>query len=63
MDKAHTNVSKFTTDIHPTPSEADSQVYVMEETIVIPAPGNIKVEPDTTEEGDEPAVKRKKYHQ
>ena len=63
MDKAHTNVPKFTIDVHPTPSEAESQVYITEETIVIPAPGTIKVEPDTTAEGDEPAAKRIKYHQ
>ena len=50
-------------DIHPTPSEAESQVYITEETIVIPAPGTIKVEPDTTEESNEPAAKRMKYHQ
>ena len=63
MDKAHTNVPKFMIDIHPTLSEAESQVYVTEETIVISAPGTIKVEPDTTEESNEPAVKRIKYHQ
>ena len=61
--KAHTNVPKFTINIHPTPSEAESQVYVTKETIVIPAPGTIKVEPNTTEESDEPAAKRMKYHQ
>ena len=63
MDKAHTNIPKFMIDVHPTPSEAESQVYVTEETIVIPAPGTIKVEPDTTAEGDEPEAKRIKYHQ
>ena len=62
MDKAHTDVPKFTIDVHPT-SEAESQVYITEETIVIPAPGTIKVEPNTTAEGDEPAAKRIKYHQ
>ena len=63
IDEAHTDVPKFTIDVNPTPSGAECQVYVSEEMIVIPAPGTIKVEPNMTAEGDEPAAKRIKYHQ
>ena len=61
MDKAHTNIPKFTIDVHPTPSEAENQLYITEETIVVPSPGTIKVEPNTTAKSNEPALQRLKY--
>ena len=68
MDKVHPDAHKFEViqpGFKPTVSSTDTDLFVSEETYVIPAPGSepaIKMEiPDTTQDDDEQPAKRGRF--